>query len=176
MQKCHYTEYADRDKFGAIYWLFSCEAVAAGALEKHVGGMPKAPGKFLQRGLFHGGFQGMDESFLRELDGHRGTLARAFHAANPGLDSETLTEATQRVLDRLVFMRFLEDKLIELEPMVARFGDKGAAWAGFLLASRRLDTISTATFSSRNRKRPGLWRTNDYARSSSRGGLWLPHR
>ena len=142
VQKYHYTEYGDRDKFGAIYWLFSREAVAAGELDKYVAErMPKAPGKFLQRGLFHGGYQGIDESFLRELDDYRGTLARAFHAANPGLDSETLTEATQRVLDRLVFMRFLEDKLIEPEPMVAHFGDKGSAWAGFLLASRRLDTV-----------------------------------
>jgi len=142
LQKYHYTEYADRDKFGAIYWLFSREAVAAGGLEKYVAErMPKAGGKFLQRGLFHGGHQGIDESFLRELDEYRGTLARAFQAANPGLDSETLTEATQRVLDRLVFMRFLEDKLIEPEPLVAHFGDKGAAWAGFLAASRRLDTV-----------------------------------
>ncbi len=142
VQTYHYTDYADRDKFGAIYWLFSREAVAGGRLEAFVQTqMPKAPGKFLQRGLFHGGYQGIDESFLRELDEYRWTLARAFHAANPALDSETLTEATQRVLDRLVFLRFLEDKLIEPEPMVAHFGDKGLAWDGFLQTSRRLDKV-----------------------------------
>ncbi len=142
VQTYHYSDYADRDKFGAIYWLFSRAAVAAGELDKYVATrMPKAPGKFLQRGLFHAGAQGIDESFLRELDEHRLTLARAFHAANPALDSETLTEATQRVLDRLVFLRFLEDKLIEPQPLVAHFGDKGSAWAGFLQASRRLDTV-----------------------------------
>ncbi len=141
VQKYHYSDYKDRDKFGAIYWLFSREAVAAGALETYARQMPKASGKTLQRGLFHGGYQGIDESFLRELDDYRGRLARAFHAANPALDSETLTEATQRVLDRLVFIRFLEDKLIEPEPMVAHFGDKGSAWAGFLAVSRRLDAV-----------------------------------
>lgn len=142
VQTYHYSDYADRDKFGAIYWLFSRAAVAAGELDKYVATrMPKAPGKFLQRGLFHAGAQGIDESFLRELDEHRLTLARAFHAANPALDSETLTEATQRVLDRLVFLRFLEDKLIEPQPLVAHFGDKGSAWAGFLQASRQLDTV-----------------------------------
>ena len=141
VQKYHYSDYKDRDKFGAIYWLFSREAVAAGALDTYTKLMPKASGKTLQRGLFHGGSQGIDESFLRELDEYRGRLARAFHAANPALDSETLTEATQRVLDRLVFIRFLEDKLIEPEPMVAHFGDKGPAWAGFLTVSRRLDTV-----------------------------------
>jgi len=140
--KCHYTDYADRDKFGAIYWLFSREAVAQSSLETFVRErMPKPSGKYLQRGLFHGGTQSMDESFLRELDDYRLQLARAFHAANPALNSETLTEATQRVLDRLVFMRFLEDKGIEPDPLVAHFGDKGSPWAGFLAASRRLDTI-----------------------------------
>ena len=142
VQTYHYEQYADPDKFGAIYWLFSREAVAAGRLDAFVQTqMPKAGGKFLQRGLFHGGYQGIDESFLRELDEYRWTLARAFHAANPALDSETLTEATQRVLDRLVFMRFLEDKLIEPEPMVAHFADKGHSWDGFLRACRRLDTV-----------------------------------
>ena len=57
------------------------------------------------------------------------------------LDSETLTEVTQRTLDRLVFMRFLEDKLIEPQRMVARFGDKGPAWQDFIAACRRLDGI-----------------------------------
>ena len=44
VQKYHYTDYADRDKFGAIYWLFSREAVAAGGLKTYVASqMPKAP-------------------------------------------------------------------------------------------------------------------------------------
>ena len=141
VQKYNYMDYVDRDKFGAIYWLFSREAVAAGALDAYIAQMPKPGGKTLQRGLFHAGYQSIDESFLRELDEYRGVLARAFHASNPGLDSETLTEATQRVLDRLVFMRFLEDKGIEPEPMIAQFADKGTAWNGFIVASRRLDRV-----------------------------------
>ena len=140
--KFHYTDYADRDKFAELYYLFSRPAVATGSLETFLRDhMPKSSGKTLQRGLFHGGIQRMDTSFLRELDDYRLQLARSFHAANPTLDSETLTECTQRVLDRLVFMRFLEDKLIEPNPLVAQFGDKGSPWAGFLAASRRLDTI-----------------------------------
>ena len=140
--KFHYTEYADRDKFAELYYLFSRPAVATGSLETFLRDhMPKSPGKTLQRGPFHGGTQRMDISFLRELDDYRLQLARSFHAANSTLDSETLTECTQRVLDRLVFMRFLEDKLIEPNPLVAHFGDKGSPWAGFLAASRRLDTI-----------------------------------
>ncbi len=68
-------------------------------------------------------------------------MARAFKNKNPELDSETLTEITQRTLDRLVFLRFLEDKGIEADRLVERFGEKGTAWDDFIAASRRLDNI-----------------------------------
>ena len=45
------------------------------------------------------------------------------------------------MLDRLVFLRFLEDKLIEPSHLVAKFGEKGTAWQDFISASRRLDGI-----------------------------------
>jgi hypothetical protein len=82
-----------------------------------------------------------DESFLQELNVYREELARAFKNKNPHLDSEALTEVTQRTIDRLVFMRFLEDKLIEPEPMVEKLGLKGTAWQDFASTSRRLDAI-----------------------------------
>ena len=81
----------------------------------------------------------MDESFLEELDSYRDVLARNFKNHNPELDGETLTEVTQRTLDRLVFIRFLEDKLIESEHHVSEFGDKGHPWKEFVALSRRLD-------------------------------------
>jgi adenine-specific DNA-methyltransferase len=81
----------------------------------------------------------MDESFLETLDSFRAELARSFKHRNAELGSEDLTEITQRTLDRLVFMRFLEDKLIESEPIVEALGDSGTAWQDFVSASRRLD-------------------------------------
>ena len=42
----------------------------------------------------------------------RAAMASAFKSANESLSGEQLTEITQRTLDRLVFLRFLEDKLI----------------------------------------------------------------
>jgi hypothetical protein len=84
----------------------------------------------------------MDESFLKQLDGYREALARMFKQCNPRLDGEDLTEATQRTLDRLVFMRFLEDKLIEPDTLVDKFGGDGrGAWQDFVAASHRLDAI-----------------------------------
>ena len=140
LKKFHFSQYADKEKFAEIYWLFSREAVAGGSLEKYAEALPKKRGA-VQRGLFKGGYQSIDEAFLEELDAHRETLARIFKNSNPKLDGESLTEATQRTLDRLVFIRFLEDKLIEPQHLVAKFGERGSAWGDFIAASRRLDGI-----------------------------------
>ena len=139
--KYHYGEYSDRKKFAEIYWLFSHEAVADGSLEKRAKELAKPRGKAVQRGLFPDGYQSIDESFLNELDEYRTALARTFKAKDSSLDSDTLTELTQRTLDRLVFLRFLEDKGIEPQRLVDRFGDNGTAWEDFIAASRRLDGI-----------------------------------
>jgi type I restriction-modification system DNA methylase subunit len=133
LKRFKYTEYADQEKFAEIYWLFSREAVAGGSLEKYAETLPKSRGT-VQRG-------DIDDSFLEDLDAYRDTLAHIFKNSNPKLDGESLTEATQRTLDRLVFIRFLEDKLIEPQHIVARFGERGSAWGDFIAASRRLDGI-----------------------------------
>ena len=142
VKKFHYTEYADAGKFAELYHLFSREAVLGGSLEKFAAGLPKPSGRAAtQRGLYATGHKGVDEDFLRELDELRGELARSFKNRNPRLNGEELTEATQRVIDRLVFMRFLEDKLIEPEVMVERLGENGSAWADFVAQSQRLNRI-----------------------------------
>lgn len=137
----HYSEYADREKFAEIYYLFSREAAHAGKLEQFAAAMPKPTGKAASRRLFTEAYKPVDEEFLRELDEMRGDLARSFKNRNPKMNGEELTEATQRTLDRLVFMRFLEDKMIEPEPIVERLGDKGSAWGDFVAQSERLNRI-----------------------------------
>ena len=139
--KYYYTEYIDREKFARIYWLFSHEAVATGSLVKRAAELHKPRGKAVQRGLFPGAYKPVDESFLEELDEFRGDLARGFKTIDPDLDSETLTELAQRTLDRLVFLRFLEDKGIEIQRFVDKFGDKGTVWEDFVATCRRLDGI-----------------------------------
>jgi type I restriction-modification system DNA methylase subunit len=139
--KFHYTDYADPEKFAEIYYLFSREAAHAGKLEQFAATMPKPTGKAANRRLFAEAYKAVDEEFLRELDEMRGDLARSFKLRNPKMNGEELTEATQRTLDRLVFMRFLEDKLIEPEPMVEKFGDGGSAWGDFIAQSERLNRI-----------------------------------
>lgn len=135
----HYSDFSSKDKFTELYWLISREAVASGSLEKRSEELPKKRGKAIQRGLFKGGYQRIDDAFLEDLDEMRDELARGLKNKNAELDGETLTEVTQRILDRLVFLRFLEDKLIETHERVAAFGDKGTVWNDFIVASRKLD-------------------------------------
>jgi len=139
LQYFHYSEYADKEKLAEIYYLISREAVVNNSIEKYANSLPKPKGKAVQRQLFPGGFQSIDESFLDEIDEIRINLARAFKKSNPNLQGYELTEAIQRTIDRLVFIRFLEDKLIEQEHYISEFGESSDAWDDFVALSKRLD-------------------------------------
>lgn len=119
VKKFHYTEYADEEKFSEIYWLFSREAVENNSIKKFAESLPKPKGKKTQ--ALKPTAQSIDESFLEELDDIRTRLAKSFKKNNANLSSEELTEAVQRTIDRLVFIKFLEDKLIEANDYISEF-------------------------------------------------------
>jgi len=141
IRKFHFSEYADQEKFACIYYLFSREAVGNGSLEKFAGTLRKPRAGKLGKGAVKPAYQSIDDAFLEELDDYRDKLAHVFKNKNAQLDGETLTELTQRTIDRLVFMRFLEDKLIHPDSLIETFGRKGSAWQDFIATSRRLDGI-----------------------------------
>jgi adenine-specific DNA-methyltransferase len=130
-----YKDYVDKEKFAEIYWLFSREAVGNNSLQKYASNLPKPKGKIVQKALFKGGYKPVDEDFLEELDSIRENIAKAFKKANENLNSEQLTEATQRTVDRLVFIRFLEDKFIEAAEHVSEW----KSWNDFISDCRKLD-------------------------------------
>lgn len=132
----HYSEYADFEKFKEIFYLFGREAVANGSLDKYAANLPKSRGKG-KPGVI-GGYKAVDDAFLEQLDEYRSILAKAFKKENQELDGEELTEAVQRTIDRLVFIRFLEDKGIE-EPVIAGLSDVPNAWKGFITLCKRLE-------------------------------------
>ncbi len=138
LKKFDYREYADEAKFREIYHLFSRESVIGGSLEDYAKSLPKR-GKGAKQGrLFAVGVQkSVDESFLDDLDSYRAELARAFKNKNAELDGEALTEAVTRTIDRLVFIRFLEDKLIEPETMM----DKFDSWSDFVKTTAKLNAV-----------------------------------
>ncbi len=133
-----YADYANEETFARIFYLFGREAVANGSLEKRGAELPKPRGKAVQKGLFKGGYQPVDEAFLVALDGYRDTLAHTFKANNPDLNGDELTEAVQRTIDRLVFIRFLEDKQIE-DPTIVDFRSKTSAWRAFVAYCKSLE-------------------------------------
>lgn len=141
-KRFHYTEFKDEAKLRELYHLFSREAASEGAIAKRAAELRKPKGKSIQRELFKLQSQTLDEAFLSELEEWREDLAKGFKRDNEDLDSETLTEITQRTLDRLVFLRFLEDKGIEQQTTVGKLGARsGSPWTDFRAASRRLDGI-----------------------------------
>lgn len=134
-----YTDFLDADKFAEIYWLFSHEAVQAGNLATYIDALPNPKNKARQLSLLAGAYQAIDESFLAYIDNIRLELAKAFHLGNPDLTGDELTEATTRTIDRLVFMRFLEDKMIEPVPILNDIANAKHSWTKFVAESKRLD-------------------------------------
>lgn len=132
-----YTDYSDREKFREIFYLFNRDDVAKSSLENYSSSFEKIKGKAKLK--LKESLQSIDDDFLEYIDEVRETLAKAFKKNDSKLSSEELTEATQRTIDRIVFIRFLEDKLIEPEYYVSEFGKKGNAWTEFITVCRKLD-------------------------------------
>ncbi len=128
--KFHYSEYEEKEQFAKIYYLFSRGAVADGSIDDYAENLQPRQG-----------YRPVDEAFLEVLDKYRLILAKEFKKADPRLDSETLTELTQRTLDRLVFMRFLEDKLIHPDSLVEKVAASNSPWRTFVTTCLRIDGI-----------------------------------
>lgn len=131
----------DDEKFDKLYYLLSREAVASGSLARFVDELPRTSRRQAQHGLFKGGYRAIDVAFLETLEGWRDQLARALKNRNSWMDGPTLTEVTQRILDRLVMLRFLEDKGIESRIGIETIARKGETWRNFQSASRQLDSV-----------------------------------
>ena len=132
-----YADYTNKEIFKEIYYLFSRDDVEKNSLEKYSEAFAKIKGK--GKTTFKSIIKTIDDDFLEYIDEVRETLAKAFKKNDAKLSSEELTEATQRTIDRIVFIRFLEDKLIEPEYYISEFGKKGNAWNEFISVCRKLD-------------------------------------
>jgi type I restriction-modification system DNA methylase subunit len=83
-------------------WLFSHEQVLAGSLDNL--SLKDPASKRLRIPV--------DAAFLEQMTGWRETLAKDIYKNNPGLSVRSLNDAVQHLLDRLVFIRILEDRKI----------------------------------------------------------------
>lgn len=98
LERWHFTDWLDREKFAAFYFFFGREAVADGSIERYLENLkalPKSVGR--QMRLFSVAAQPVDVEFLNQLEQWRGELAVAFRRGRPSLDAEALTETDDRV-------------------------------------------------------------------------------
>lgn len=148
----------DYDKYesqwDAITAAFGREAVEGGSLERLLASIKKVKaGKRLRtvdRMLIDlKGGEPVDQAFLAYLDTHRRHFAAALYRENKAAFPEAdtlhgaakLTEAVQRIMDRLVFMRVIEDRGIvpfgALREMLDRIGTEGGEFYTALCATFR---------------------------------------
>lgn len=95
-----YTDYLNH--WDSIYSVFSKDAVQNGSIEKLVKLVDKTT-------------KSLDDEFLNDISEWRDILARHIAIRNIDLTVDELNESVQRIIDRLVFIRNLEDRQIEPE-------------------------------------------------------------
>jgi len=101
--KSHTMRYTDYlEKWDLLWDTFSREAVEKGSLDK-------------LRGKIDKNTKTMDADFLEQITSWRELLAKNIAIRNENLNVDEINEAVQRILDRLVFIRNLEDREIEPE-------------------------------------------------------------
>jgi len=101
--KSHCMQYTDYlEKWDILWDTFSREAVEGGSLDR-------------LRGKIDKNTKTMDADFLEAITKWRETLARNIANRNENLNVQEINEAVQRILDRLIFIRNLEDREIEPE-------------------------------------------------------------
>ncbi len=97
----HCFKYTDYLKNWDLIWnTFSRDAVENGSLDK-------------LRGVITKNTRTMDKDFLEQITKWRETLAKNIAIRNEDLSVDEINEAVQRMLDRLIFIRNLEDREIK---------------------------------------------------------------
>lgn len=112
-----------------LWETFSRDAVAAGSLDA------------LSNRTARRGAVPVDEAFLRELDVWRDRLARDLAQRNAPMTSYEVADATQRILDRLVFLRVCEDRGVETDMGLQRYARLTDAYHQLAIEFRRLDSV-----------------------------------
>ena len=91
-----------REGFDYLWETFGYDSVRRGSLENYI-----------QENDTKKGILTVDDSFLQFLESHRKLLATAIFRNNKKLTERDLDFAVQQIIDRIVFLRFAEDRGIE---------------------------------------------------------------
>lgn len=103
--------------FDFIYDTFSHEAVTKGRFDK-----------FVQSDANKKGSQTLDKEFVQSLDSWRRYLATSIAQNNRKLNDEEINFAVQQTIDRLIFLRFCEDRGVEPYGQLQKAVSKGDSY------------------------------------------------
>lgn len=115
LELIHFEKYPE--KFDFIYDTFSHDAVTRGRFDKYTQGTASKRGT-----------DALDKRFVQSLDDWRKYLAASIALGNKKIDSDELNYAVQLLIDRLIFLRFCEDRLIEPYGQLQKAVSKGNAY------------------------------------------------
>ncbi|MCE9538733.1 MAG: N-6 DNA methylase [Bacteroidetes bacterium] len=108
-------------EFDFIYDTFSHEAVTKGRFDK-----------FVQSSATKKGTDTLDKRFVQSLDLWRKYLAVSIALNNRKINDEELNFAVQQTIDRLIFLRFCEDRAVEPYGQLQKAVSKGDAYKNLL--------------------------------------------
>jgi len=115
------------DKWDFLYDNFSKEAVSEGSIDK-------------LRGKIGKNTKTLDKEFLNDITKWRETLAKNIAIRNTHLGVDEINECVQRILDRIIFIRNLEDRNIEPENLIFDIlSKKRDIYKNLIPVFRRLD-------------------------------------
>ncbi len=118
-----YTDYLDR--FDDLWDTFGRTAVAGGSLERFLSA---------QRDHRHD----LNIDFLEDLLRWRQTLAEGTWQANPDCSEAEVNELVQRALDRVLFIRMMEERGLEPTPLLRAAATAQDPWAALVELRRTL--------------------------------------
>jgi type I restriction-modification system DNA methylase subunit len=115
-------------EFDFIFDTFSHEAVTKGRFDKFV--QDKANKK---------GNDTLDKRFVESLDEWRNYLAKNIALNNKKINDEELNFAVQLLIDRLIFLRFCEDRAVEPENQLQKATSKGDSYKNLVDLFKQAD-------------------------------------
>jgi Alw26I/Eco31I/Esp3I family type II restriction m6 adenine DNA methyltransferase len=115
-------------EFDFIYDTFSHEAVVKGRFDK-----------FVQSDVNKKGRQTLDKEFVQSLDAWRKYLAISIAFNNKKISDEELNFCVQLIIDRLIFLRFCEDRSIEPYGQLQKAASKGEVYKNLFDLFRQAD-------------------------------------
>jgi type I restriction-modification system DNA methylase subunit len=126
LKHIHFQDYGK--EFDFIYDTFSHEAVTKGRFDK-----------FVQSDANKKGTDTLDKRFVKSLDEWRLYLAKSIAFNNRKLNDEEINFSVQQTLDRLIFMRFCEDRAVEPDAQLQKAVSKGDSYKNLVDLFKQAD-------------------------------------